>query len=187
MMNESGGVKSVKRLYYKAFIVYAYAHLILIIVAVVFVVVNLLAIIVMDARYDPNALWVRLGNDIIRLHACLWRGMLVGSLLGFVLYGPSNFVRLIRDRIQHRKFRVRMPEGLFAAGLLVMFVITAIRFFQLPCPELLRHNYISLEMWLELADYPKPNPLSVICAIVLPFEDLYQIVSDHLESRFWIQ
>ena len=147
----------------------------------IFLPVNLLVILVQENRYDPEALWVRIGNVIIRLHACMWRGMLGGALLYILLLAVFPIISIVLKmggkNVSWRPDRLRL-------GIAYVFLrlITAIRFFQPPLPELLMHNYYLTEIWVELAHYPKPNYLSAIAAMAV----IYPLARLILTPQEWL-
>ena len=150
-----------------------HAHLIMALCGLVYMPVNLMAIIIQGERYDPSVLWVRVGDTIVRLHACLWRGMLAGFLIFVVSFYPTYIVASIVYRLQKRnaeKLFGKLDWNCCVAGFFCMWLIATIRFFQFPLPELFMHNFYLTEIWLELTDYPKPNLLSAFVAIIIQLE-----------------
>lgn len=172
----------------------ANAHLILIYAGFAFLPVNLMAVIVKGEGYDPSVWWVRVGEGILRLHASLWRGMLGVLLIDLALlivdivvlvhraHSQANTPMKVNSFIVFWKYMEDLPAHMLWRGItaeiILMLLVAAVRFFQLPLPELFMHNYYLTEIWVELAYYPKTNYISAIAAMVLPLRFVRYVASE---------
>lgn len=148
-----------------------YVHLYSAYLSILFLPVLLAAVILKGSSLNEDALWIRAGYALFRIHACMWRGIVFGFLVALVLFIPSRVVTGIRNRGLYMDsadlslMAMRIPA---AVGCAVMLALASIRFFQLPFPTPFLRDPALYEFWRELITYPKTNFLSAAAGILAP-------------------
>ena len=167
--------------------IFLYVHMLSINIAILYAPVLLVAGL-LKGRSIGDARWARFGLDLFYAHACLWRGMMIGALIGLVLYIPSRVIEAVarRDRALDREEGIQPAMVIpLAVGHIVMLAVGAIRFFQMPFPTLFLREPVLYEVWRELITYPKTNYLSAVAAIIVPLGFYRLGIRLHASLRDW--
>lgn len=196
LLAKNMGVKSVKEKILWVFRLLAQIHLRLISFMFLFGAIYFIVGIIMADKFNSNALWVRAGEAVLRLHASLLIGMVHGNLVGLLLYGPLFVASIIKYGVRSRRFPGLIEVfsvGFMTRGVpsiiggIVMFFVTFIRYFQVPCPELFRYSYIILDWWLGVAYYPKPSIIAALVAMAIPKIYTYSVRYRMYYERYIMQ